>query len=1199
MTLLISSRKADMKRFTRVLLLGILVPGLGLPALAQSGRGTITGVVKDPSGAVVPGADITITEKATGVVTRTVSTQAGAYRAPYIPPGMYRITAALAGFNTATADNIQVMVGQTVTVDFTFEIGQLSDRVVVMAETPLLETSNLEIGINGTEKEVHTWPIIVDDGTRQLQTFIFSSMPGTEGGTFAGSINGGQSYSHEILIDGISIGRMDLNGGSNNEFTPTLDAVSEFKLQTGALSSQYGNTQTAVANFGMKSGTNSFHGGAFWFNNQSAYNANAWANNAQGVNKSGSKENNYGWTVGGPIWKDHTFFFFSQEYERKTTNLYASTNGNMPLQAFKSGDFSQLLDPNFTQDANSGSVVGTDALGRTIIYGAIYDPATSKQLADGTWIRDPFPGNIIPTSRFSRVTQTILQNYDVPAPPIDSFRRNQPSIDTSTPYFSIDNTSIKVDQVITNKHKLSATYVYNHRIRRQYGGGPQLPGPIPQAPMAGTKLAAQPGTIIRFAEDWTISPTLINHFAYGYNRFVNSSNSYSFLQGQDWATLLGLENVGSHAFPRISWTGYGTYALGNGLYPSMGGLGGAGFGVTGSNIMSDDLTWIHGAHSFRFGWEGRWYYYNSGGEETTGTYNFSNEDVALPGYRTSTGFTYAAFLLGDVRNSSLGIPVVTQGTRSRVYGMYFQDDWKFRSNLTINMGIRWDIPTALTEVRQRQSGLDPTLANPGADGYLGALTLLGNCAGCSGQGRFADPYYKQFSPRVGFAWMPTKTSNKMVVRGGFGINYAPPIQDGWYYSYDYGFNGNNPILPYSNSRFQEDASYNWDNPYPAYPATLPNTDPSQQNGDFIGWYTPNLTKYPMVMNWNFGVQYEVPWQMKFEANYVGNRGTRLNEPAYLNNLNQVPSQYLSLGDTLLDPISDHPEFAKPFPSFDGTVAQSLLRFPQYYGVGSHRSNGGFSAYNGFQLTLTKRSTYGLSFLAAYTFSKALATTDTAGPGSYYDYTQDWYNRRSDYSVTMYNFPQDLKITWIYDLPFGQQGHWLKSGVMSYIAGGWTISMIQRYASGNPMKMATYTPTTEALYNPGFRPNVLLPRDQQTMSTPTTVYFNEGVPYLNPAAFSDLPTTPGGVPLTMGNAPRYQPDLRGFASYGEDFSLIKRTPIKVREGAYFEMRMDAVNLFNRIAICDPNTDTGDASSFGQVFGKCGGPRTIQLGLRISF
>jgi hypothetical protein len=1188
-----------MTKLTRVLLLGILILAIGLPAFAQSGRGTMTGIVKDPSGAIVPGADITITEKATGVVTRAISTEAGTYRAPYLPPGTYRLTAALAGFKTAVADNIQLMLGQTLTVDFTLEVGQLSDEVTVLANAPLLESSTPEIGIGTTEKEVHTWPIMIDDGTRQLQTFIFAALPGTEGGGFAGSINGGQSYSHEILIDGISIGRMDLNGGSNSEFTPTIDAVSEFKLQTGALSSQYGNTQTAMTNFGMKSGTNQFHGSAFWFHNEPFLNANSWSNNARGVDKSGAKENNYGATVGGPIWKDRTFFFFSFEIERLKTKQLRSTNGTLPLRAFKDGNFSQLLNPAFTGDPASGSTVGTDALGRPIIYGQIYDPQTSRQLADGTWIRDPFPGNIIPKSRFSQTTQNVLK-YDVPDPQLTSFRRNQQYLSGCCPNLNIDNISIKIDQVVNNQHRMSGTFVDNDRSRQRFGASstPYLDLPFPQVPMAGSKLQATPGKIIRFAEDWTVSPRVINHLAYGYNRFVNNNNSYTYLSGEDWASTLGLENVGSHAFPVINWTGFGTFALGNGLLPQLGGVGGSGFGVNGSSILSDDLTWIKGNHSFRFGFEGRWYYYNSGSEQNTGSYNFSNENVALPGYRTSTGFTYAAFLLGEVRSSGLGVPVVTEGTRSRVFGFYVQDDWKFRRNLTINLGFRWDIPTALTEVRQRQSGLDPNLPNPGADGFPGALTMLGDCQGCNGKGRFADPYYKQFSPRIGFAWTPGD-SNKMVIRGGYGINYAPPIQDGWSYGYGYGFNGDNPIVANSNSRFREDASYNWDNPYPLFTDTLPNTDPAQQNGADISWYMPNLTRYPMVQNWNFGIQYEMPWQVKVEANYVGNKGTRLNEPQYHYALNQVPSQYLSLGDTLLDDINDHPEFKKPYPSFEGTVADSLRRFPQYYNVTTHRLNGGFSNYHALQLTVTKRSSYGLSFLGAYTFGKALGTADTAGPGNYYDYGQDWYNRKSDYSVTAYSIPHHLKLSWIYDMPFGTQGRWLRSGPLSYVLGGWSVSMIHNYQSGAPMKLYTGAWATDILHNPGFRPDVLLPRDQQTLEKPENVIVDVGVPYLNPNAFGDLPSTPGGVPLRMGNAPRYMPDLRGFHAFGEDLSLIKRTPIKLTEGAFFEVRLDAINIFNRIGISNPNTAVDDPESFGQIYGKSGSPRTMQLGLRISF
>ena len=196
-----------------------------------------------------------------------------------------------------------MLLTQTVTLDFNLETGEISEQITVSSEAPLLESSSPEIGNNLTQKEFQTLPIIVGDGTRQLQSFVFRSLPGTQGGEFEGTINGGQAYSHEILIEGISIGRMDLNGGSNNEFTPTLDAVSEMKLQTGALSSQFGNTQTGLANFGLKSGTNDFHGTAFWFHRNKSLNANSWSNNRIGAKKSPFLDNNGGFTVGGPIRK--------------------------------------------------------------------------------------------------------------------------------------------------------------------------------------------------------------------------------------------------------------------------------------------------------------------------------------------------------------------------------------------------------------------------------------------------------------------------------------------------------------------------------------------------------------------------------------------------------------------------------------------------------------------------------------------------------------------------------------------------------------------------------------------------------------------------------------------------------------------------------------------------------------------------------
>lgn len=254
-----------------------------------------------------------------------------------------------------------------------------------------------------------------------------------------------------------------------------------------------------------------------------------------------------------------------------------------------------------------------------------------------------------------------------------------------------------------------------------------------------------------------------------------------------------------------------------------------------------------------------------------------------------------------------------------------------------------------------------------------------------------------------------------------------------------------------------------------------------------------------------------------------------------------------------------------------------------------------------QATLTKRSSYGLSFIAAYTFSKTLATSDSSGPGNYFYNQQDIYNRKADYGVTQFHIPHDFKLTWIYDVPFGPQGRWLKSGVMSRVLGGWTMSGIQRYRSGPALSITTGGFDDQALFIPaqGFRPDVALARDQQTLGSDIQdVDPLRGTPYLNPAAWTNPPKTSRNVSVRLGNAPRFMPNLRGFAIWSEDFSLIKRTDLGFREGANFELRVDIVNLFNRVRLGNPNTDINSAN-FGRIFGKAGGPRQIQMGVRFTF
>jgi Carboxypeptidase regulatory-like domain/TonB dependent receptor-like, beta-barrel len=1196
---------------------GILLLLVAL-ATAQSGRGTISGVIHDASGAVVPNAEVAATNKGSGVETKTTTTATGVYRMPYVPPGIYKITVTMSGFKTAIRDNVEVLVAQTVNADFSLELGEVTQEVTVSAEAPLLEASSPEIGTNSTELEVHTWPIQVGDGTRGLQTFIFTSMPGTQGGEWQGSINGSQSFSHEVLIDGISLGRFDINGGGTSEFTATMDAVSEFKLQTGAISAQYGNTQTGLANFGMKSGTNEFHGTAFWFHQNSALNANGWADNSSGrldpetgkAFKPSTRLNNGGATFGGPIRKDKTHFFFSFETNKTANQVLRSSFRSSPTAEMKRGDFSRLFDPKFTEDPRSGRVLGKDALGRDVRFGQIYDPLSTRQLSDGTWVRDPFPGNVIPQDRFSAVTKKILNPlYALPDPtfprrnltsdgvPIgETLRNNTLRVSGCCPDLRIKNYSIKIDHVVNANHKVSGSFTENDRYRFRYGGGSNydLPGPIPNTPAAGDKRQDTPGWLVRFAEDWTISPSKLNHFAYGYNRFRNKNVSNTFNSGKDWASELGFQGVGGSTFPVIAFAGANNAVSGSYL---RWGHSGTGNEPNGSNIVSNDFTWIKGSHSLRIGGEHRRYYINSRFADTPGTYNFNSDQTALSGFAQNTGFAFASFILGTVRNSGVDIHGITQAVRTRTTAFYVQDDWKISSKLTVNLGVRWDIPTGYTNPTNTMSGLDPSVPNPGADNFPGALVFLGDCKGCNGKTRWADIYYKEFAPRVGFAYA---VNEKLVVRGGYGINYAPPLLDAWAFGWWTGFDGaNNIVNKTGRPGGGNDFAYRWDSPYPKYTGSLPNYDPTQLNDDSIPYYDPATNKYPKTQNWNFGVQYELPWKTKLEVNYVGTRGTRLND-AYRTHLQELDPKYLSLGDTLTEDIDLHPEFKKPFPSFSGTVGQSLMPFPQYRGITSHRTNEGWSNYHSMQVTATKRVSNGLSFLVAYTFSKSLASTDDA-IGYYGGYGQSIYNRRADYSVTSLNVPQDLRITWIYDLPFGKNGRWLKSGVVSSILGGWTMSAIQNYRSGGPLSITNSGgPDTGALANTGFYADVLLPRDQQVIgSKPSDPDRALGNQYLNLKAFGAVPVTDNNIPLRFGNGTRFLPNLRGFARGGESFSLMKRTPLGFREGASFEIRADITNLFNRTWISDPETDIGDPERFGRVFNKYGGGRVIQLGARINF
>ena len=1170
----------------RLLALFCLVTGV---AFAQGERATLNGTVTDPAGATVPSAMVHAVNVETKVDFTATTTDAGVYRLPYLPPGTYRMNVVMPGFKNSIRENIVVGVAQTLTVDFRVEVGQQSDQVTVSSEAPLIETGTAEIGSYVTKKEFDTWPITVGDGRRQIQQFIFTSLPGTTGGTFQGTINGGQAYSHEILIDGIALGRMDLQGGSNNEFSPSAEAVSEFKLQTGLIGAQYSGGQTAVANFAIKSGTNKLHGSGYYYWQNDALRANGWGNNAAGIKRQPFKQNNYGGSLGGPVYlpkiyrgTNKTFFFAN--VERTVVHDYRSTSfSTLPVLDFKRGDFSRLLNPAFTAVAASGTAVGTDALGRPVQYGTLFDPSTTRSVG-GQAVRDPFPGNIIPKGRWDAVSSKILELAPITDPLFDTMLNNIPALGACCPNFHETMVTIRGDHNISSNHRLTSTLSRNLRERNNSPGGRW--GVPPGTPTSVYQLQKTPGTLGRFTYDWIVRPALLNHFAIGYNRFGN--NNESVFVDQDWPQKIGLQNVPGTHFPTLTFTGRPEQGGGIGAGGRLG-SGNAGGSFNGSTIIQDDMTYIRGKHSFKYGFEQRRYYYNSRNKSGSGAFTFSPNQTALPGFNTQTGNAFASFLLGAYSATNRGIAAANFGHRWRETGFYFADDYKLTQKLTLNLGLRWEVIGGLFEVAGRMSGLGFSTPNPGAGGRLGALVFADDM----NRKGFMDRNYKQLSPKFGFAYA---VSQKLVVRGGYGINNTPPISNGFGFGGTLGYNGSiSKNASNTQLQYAEDPIGFLRDPYPSFTATLPNKNPSLSNGMGITYTAPDSSRLPYVQNWSFGFQYQMPAATVVEVNYIGNKGTRLISYGF-DNLNQAPIGALATyGNALGDPWSPASGVPLPYAGFVGTVAQALRPYPQFINIGQQVPNLGTSLYNSLQVQATRHLSKGFSILAAYTFSKAIQMAgDTAIDGHS---SQDVYNRRIERTISPFNYPNFFKFTWIYDLPIGPNRLIDVKGVAGRVVGGWTLTGIHNVRSGNPLSIGVAAASNPISGN--IRPDLVLGQTIVNNSSPAIAFRGRAGAdtYLNRAAFTDPPVAPGGrnIALRLGTLGPILPNVRGPMSHSHDISVKKG--VAFREHLVWELQGTFVNIMNLALPNDPVTSLGNPF-FGQITGK-GGSRNIELSTRIVF
>ena len=1210
-------------------------------ALCQSDRGAIVGSILDSSGGAVEGASITATGVETGTVYNTTSTSTGAYRFSNLVLGHYNITVTAKGFKVSTATGVEVQINSTASLDITLQPGDVQESVTVLADLPTIETDTSEIGTVVGSREILELPLSINSSgqsfLRSPETFVFLA-PGTQGpgtnqngsassGIFESKLSGGQNFGTEVLLDGVSTTRSD-SGSAFDQTAPSVEALSEFKVLTSTYSAEYGRTSGGIESFGTKSGTNDYHGTAFDLFRNTALDANSWNNNQNNVPRPADHQNNFGGSLGGPVripklydGRHKTFFFFSWEQYRNNPGT-ASVTTLPTTTEIQNGNFSALLGPPVT---NNGQPVINPCDGSQILTGQIFDPSTTKTVG-GVQCRTAFPGNIVPTTSFDSVAKKILGFLTVTPnlPGTDNglqnnfvFRSSEQERDT-TMSFRIDE-----NWGITNKFFFS----YSSRDQETPAGGNTLPGVLNP-----NFFNSNFTHYLRGGWDYTITPNLLNTLTVGFNRLHNLSKADS-VNGTDWPAALGIGNAHGLVFPQISFNG------------SPLGIGYQGFStesfnghVPNSLVTAENLRWIKGRHSFDFGFEWRAYQYSFIAQgDTSPNYGFSNFQTAFAPNNPSTGDPFASFLLGLPSQEQLSDTLANPRLSSYYYAAYVQDDFKLRRDFTLNLGLRYDVDTPRHEDHGDQSSLNLNVPNPGAPGESGALVY----GSASNQGQ---TYFKDFGPRVGFAYAPPELFghiHNLVVRGGYAIYYAALFYD----DLPTGaiqFSNGNVVQPTFTSQDAFTPVQALSAGFPTFAPPVNSTVPSRLNGQNVGYIAPSYGRPARTQNWSFEVQKQLAPDLILSLGYVGVKGDYLH--TNIAQVNALNPKFYNLGNALTNSVASPagqatlnslgvtvPSWFVPLYNSVNTtpsVGQLLRPFPQYLDIGGSNNsmcscleNLGISTYNAFQAKLERRFRNGLNLLASYTFSKTLTNADSAIPvfsgfQSNEFAAQDPFNPKSQKAPSFQDTPHMLVLSYIYELPAGPGKKYLNHGVASKILGGWQVGGVQRYQSGTPTVLNTNAPSapsTDGAFRYSLVPgqpllapnhgsfNAAAANSGCTEQANGTFIANSTNNFFNCAAFID-PNAPALVAqrgYVFGNAPLILGNIRSQHYFNEDFAILKRTAINERQSIIF--KVDIPNAFNRHVF-----DTLDGGVTDFAFGAPKGNlavvspvRQIQLTLRYQF
>ncbi len=1231
-------------------------------ALAQSDRGTITGTVTDPQGAVVPNAPIEIKNTDTGEVYKTGTSATGNFTQP-VPVGKYSLTVTVMGFKKYVRQNMEVVVATDTRQDVKLEVGQANEVITVTESAPLLKTESGEMSHTVTVDQLDSLPVMflgggtgVGMGAIRNPLDLAYLLPGVE---FSANsemrVNGLPSNSEAIRIEG-----QDASNGIWRQITSInqggVDAIQEVSVQTSNFAAEYGQAAGGYFNFTMKSGTNQIHGSVYdYFVNEVLNAGLPWTNagvtnslkNGQHI-RNPVRQNDYGFTIGGPvvipkIYNGHnrTFFFFNFEQFRQNVNV-GNTVYTVPTTAYQQGNFAA---------ANTGPLPGVvDSAGQQLSGGEIFDPNTNVTQANGSITRTPFANNAIPLTREDPTFAKIQALFPQPNLPGLINNYQVPQYSNFTHY---TNPSFKIDESLSSTIKVSAYYSYLANNSPNNNGDPN--------PLGGVATTANRNNTVRLNYDQTIRPTLLLHLGAGYLETYNPG-LVPPTPGFNQVSSLGLTGYFDQTlFP--NFTGADSF------FPATGGISmGIGAGAYAAQKLWEEkptanaaLTWVKANHTFKFGGEAVF----DGIPEISnaranGNFGVSANETADPWqngqnlFGQTTGFAYASFFLGAIDSLTISPPTQTKLGNHGI-GLYAQDSWKITRKLTLDYGLRYDYQTYLREEHGRMQSASFSTENTEID-RLGAVLYEGYGGGrCNCE--FANDYPYDFGPRLGFAY---QINAKTVLRGGAGLAYSTTANDA-YLSYSvadfYTFN--------APSFGQADiTNLAAGNPYPnltwpnfnesKYPTAVacPAGQSAYQTSTVC--YTPQSpfiyidknTRPTRVFQWSIGLQREIYRNLVIEANYVGNRGAyetapNLDSQAFdaLNitnmaglgiNMNSASDRTL-LGLPLNSPLVLQRGYGLPYTGFPVTepLEQALRPYPQWTGVPPFLGPPlGDSWYDSLQSKVTKRYSHGFEIQGSYTYSKELtlgANSDTNYLTGGAPYVNDVFNRGLQKQLSSLGRPNLFVVSGTYTTPgFMSDSRGMKA--VSQVVRGWSIGAVLRYQSGALLEvpLSNNQLLTQlgrgAFSGPGLNnpaiwgggattQNVVPGQNFFGISNPNCGCFNPQTTLaLNPAAWVDAAGGQFGTSAPYYNNYRWQRLPAENMSFGRIFTV-------GREGKYkIQVRAEFQNIFNRLQIpqpsgSNPNVPTAITQAngiytggFGYMNETSGGgdqPRTGQIVGRFTF